>query len=111
MVENNRPTGNEAIPKMIPRAKIFDREQWEAEKRERIIGKLTLEEQRRNEGEEVDSFLTPGDVILLFRVSNKVPRRWAKSGKLEAIRTPGGHRRYRGSSVRNLYVESLRGNR
>ena len=43
--------------------------------------------------------LTPAEVASLFRVDPKTVTRWAKAGKLTAIRTLGGHRRYRQSSV------------
>lgn len=46
--------------------------------------------------------LTPAEVASLFRVDPKTVTRWAKSGKLTAIRTLGGHRRYRQSEVENL---------
>lgn len=38
----------------------------------------------------------------MFRVDPKTVTRWAKAGKLSAIRTLGGHRRYRESEVRAL---------
>jgi excisionase family DNA binding protein len=46
--------------------------------------------------------LTPAEVAALFRVDPKTVTRWAKAGKLTAIRTLGGHRRYRQSEVLNL---------
>jgi excisionase family DNA binding protein len=46
--------------------------------------------------------LTPAEVAAIFRVDPKTVTRWAKSGKLTAIRTLGGHRRYRQSEVNNL---------
>ncbi|HRW19611.1 MAG TPA: BldC family transcriptional regulator [Dermatophilaceae bacterium] len=52
--------------------------------------------------EERDPLLTPGEVAALFRVDPKTVTRWAKAGKLTAIRTLGGHRRYRSSEVRRL---------
>lgn len=40
--------------------------------------------------------LTPGEVAELLRVDARTVTRWAKTGKLPAaVRTPGGHRRYR----------------
>lgn len=36
--------------------------------------------------------LTPAEVAALFRVDPKTVTRWAKAGKLTAIRTLGGHR-------------------
>ena len=46
--------------------------------------------------------LTPAEVATLFRVSPKTVTRWARSGKLTALRTLGGHRRFRASEVRDL---------
>ncbi len=47
--------------------------------------------------------LTPAEVAALFRVDPKTVTRWAKAGKLTAIRTLGGHRRYRQSEVLGLF--------
>ncbi len=46
--------------------------------------------------------LTPGEVARLFGVDPKTVSRWADAGKLEALRTLGGHRRYRADEVRRL---------
>src|SRR6266545_5487664 len=58
------------------------------------------------EGTCVDSsnerLLTPGEVAALFRVDPKTVTRWAASGRISSIRTPGGHRRFRESEVRAL---------
>lgn len=49
-----------------------------------------------------DALLTPSEVARMFRVDPKTVTRWAKAGKLPAIKTLGGHRRYRESLVRAL---------
>ena len=49
-----------------------------------------------------EPLLTPSEVAAMFRVDPKTVTRWAKAGKLSAIRTLGGHRRYRESEVRAL---------
>lgn len=49
-----------------------------------------------------DRLLTPGEVARLFRVDPKTVTRWAAAGKISAIKTPGGHRRFRESEVRAL---------
>lgn len=54
-----------------------------------------------------DGLLTPGEVAALFRVDPKTVTRWAKAGKLNAIRTLGGHRRFRESEVR-AYLDQQR---
>ena len=46
-----------------------------------------------------ERLLTPAEVAALFRVNPKTVSRWARSGKLHAIRTLGGHRRFRASEV------------
>ena len=51
---------------------------------------------------EHEVLLTPAEVAKLLRVDPKTVTRWAKAGKLTAIRTLGGHRRYRQSEVQNL---------
>lgn len=49
-----------------------------------------------------EALLTPAEVAALFRVDPKTVTRWAKAGKLNSIRTLGGHRRYRASEVHAL---------
>ena len=51
--------------------------------------------------------LTPAEVASLFRVDPKTVTRWAKAGKLTAIRTLGGHRRYRQSEVQTLLKSNI----
>jgi excisionase family DNA binding protein len=48
-----------------------------------------------------DALLTPAEVASLFRVSPKTVTRWARSGKLTAMKTLGGHRRFRAGEVRS----------
>lgn len=50
-----------------------------------------------------DMLLVPAEVASLFGVAPKTVARWAAAGRLPAVRTPGGHRRYRLSEVRALY--------
>lgn len=51
---------------------------------------------------ETEQLLTPGETADVFGVSPKTVARWAEAGKLEALRTLGGHRRYRVSEVERL---------
>jgi excisionase family DNA binding protein len=46
-----------------------------------------------------DKLYTPGEVAALFRVDPKTVARWAKSGRLPAVHTLGGHRRYPGRDI------------
>ena len=48
---------------------------------------------------ESHELLTPAEVAVLFRVNPKTVTRWARAGKLSAIRTLGGHRRFRRDEV------------
>ena len=59
-----------------------------------------------NRSPEAEILLTPSEVASLFRVDPKTVTRWAKAGKLTAIRTLGGHRRYRASEVNALLQSS-----
>jgi excisionase family DNA binding protein len=59
-----------------------------------------------NRPSEPEVLLTPAEVAKLFRVDPKTVTRWAKAGKLTAIRTLGGHRRYRRSEVESLLTKS-----
>lgn len=52
-----------------------------------------------------EMLLTPSEVAQLFRVNPKTVTRWARAGKLNAIRTLGGHRRFRASEVRRSLEE------
>lgn len=49
-----------------------------------------------------DQLLTPGEVASLFRVKTRTVTAWNQAGKLSAVRTLGGHRRYREGEVRAL---------
>jgi excisionase family DNA binding protein len=53
-----------------------------------------------------ETLLTPAEVASLFRVDPKTVTRWAKAGKLTAVRTLGGHRRYRQSEVQGLLISN-----
>ncbi|MGH9024037.1 MAG: BldC family transcriptional regulator [Acidimicrobiia bacterium] len=46
--------------------------------------------------------LTPSEVVELFRVDPKTVTCWARAGKLSAIRTLGGHRRFSAEEVSAL---------
>ena len=51
------------------------------------------------------TLLTPAEVAAAFRVDPKTVTRWAKAGKLTAIRTLGGHRRYLESEIMRALSE------
>lgn len=52
-----------------------------------------------------DVLMTPAEVAALFRVSPKTVARWSRAGKLTALRTLGGHRRFRVEEVKALRAE------
>jgi excisionase family DNA binding protein len=52
-----------------------------------------------------NELLTPSEVAELFRVNPKTVTRWARSGKISAVRTLGGHRRFRASEIHQLLAE------
>ena len=52
------------------------------------------------EQQQADSLLTPAEVAALFRVNPKTVTRWARAGKITAIRTLGGHRRFRATEIK-----------
>jgi excisionase family DNA binding protein len=53
-----------------------------------------------------DALLTPSEVAAMFRVNPKTVTRWARAGKISAIRTLGGHRRFKASEIRK-YLEQV----
>jgi excisionase family DNA binding protein len=55
-----------------------------------------------NRAGDQEVLLTPAEVAKIFRVDPKTVTRWAKAGKITAIRTLGGHRRYRQSEIQAL---------
>ena len=52
-----------------------------------------------------DPLLTPAEVAAMFRVNPKTVTRWARAGKITAIRTLGGHRRFRASEINRCLKE------
>ena len=49
--------------------------------------------------------LTPSEVAELFRVNPKTVTRWSRAGKISAVRTLGGHRRFRASEINRFLQE------
>ena len=52
-----------------------------------------------------DRLLTPAEVARMFGVDPKTVTRWATAGLIGSIRTPGGHRRFRGAEVTTFLLE------
>jgi excisionase family DNA binding protein len=50
--------------------------------------------------------LTPGEVAVMFRVNPKTVTRWARAGKISAVRTLGGHRRFRASEIQRFLTDA-----
>ncbi|HEY3958672.1 MAG TPA: BldC family transcriptional regulator [Streptosporangiaceae bacterium] len=51
---------------------------------------------------ESEPLLLRCEVAALLRVKPVTVTRWAAAGKIQTVRTPGGHRRYRESEIRAL---------
>jgi excisionase family DNA binding protein len=60
----------------------------------------------RNTVSDTIPLLTPAEVAAAFRVDPKTVTRWAKSGKLNSIRTLGGHRRFLATEVRAMLLDT-----
>ena len=54
-----------------------------------------------------NKLLTPGEVAQMFRVNPKTVTRWARAGKISAIRTLGGHRRFNALEVQAFLDRSV----
>ena len=54
---------------------------------------------------EAEPLLTPAEVATMFRVDPKTVTRWASAGRIGSTRTPGGHRRFRESEVREMLAD------
>ena len=52
-----------------------------------------------------NELLTPSEVAVMFRVSPKTVTRWARAGKISAVRTLSGHRRFRAGEIRQFLSE------
>ena len=55
--------------------------------------------------EEDEKFLRPEDVCRIFKTTPHTLRRWDREGALECVRTKGGHRRYKLTSVLSLQAK------
>lgn len=51
------------------------------------------------------ALLTPAEVAAIFSVDPKTVTRWATTGQLTTVRTPGGHRRYHHTEVIRLFQQ------
>lgn len=58
-----------------------------------------------DQSDDPDRLLTPSEVAEMFRVNPKTVTRWARAGKLDAVRTLGGHRRFRASEIQRRLRE------
>jgi excisionase family DNA binding protein len=52
--------------------------------------------------QDAERLYTAAEVAAFFRVDPKTVAKWAASGRIKCIRTPGGRPRYRESDVRAL---------
>lgn len=56
-----------------------------------------------------ERLLTPAEVASMFRVDPKTVSRWARAGKLPALKTLGGHRRFRAADVEHALESAEEG--
>ena len=81
------------------------------------VPNLLMEERRAHKvdgmqpNDDDDALLTPSEVAAMFRVNPKTVTRWARAGKISAIRTLGGHRRFRASEIRQFLEQVDEGER
>jgi excisionase family DNA binding protein len=61
---------------------------------DRYRDQLVIDGDAENSELESLGLLTPGEVAGILHVDANTVARWSNSGKLSAVRTPGGHRRY-----------------
>lgn len=72
-------------------------------KRRRALARTLYQDRPASRPDWIDEqLLRPGQVAALFQVSRRTISDWARAGKLDAIITPGGHRRFRAKQVRAL---------
>lgn len=69
------------------------------------VAEAVLTDPDLNKAMDPRTLLTPAEVAAMFRVDPKTITRWAKAGQLTAVRTLGGHRRYRYGEVTGLLTE------
>lgn len=62
---------------------------------------------RKVEYKDWPAFLTPTEVSELFRVDPKTVTRWAKAGRINSIKTLGGHRRFSKEAVRDAWEKQI----
>lgn len=56
-----------------------------------------------------EELILPAEACAMLGVTDQTLRRWVESGDLPAIRTVGGHRRYRRSDVLALLAVTAEG--
>ncbi|MGH9076804.1 MAG: BldC family transcriptional regulator [Acidimicrobiales bacterium] len=54
-----------------------------------------------------EALLTPREVAAMFRVNPKTVTRWARAGKITAVLTLGGHRRFRATEIRDCLEDQV----
>jgi excisionase family DNA binding protein len=65
-------------------------------------GRDHVADQRTEEASDPLGLMTPAEVAAILHVDANTVARWANGGKLRAVRTPGGHRRYYATEVLRL---------
>ncbi len=62
----------------------------------------TTTQQQPDSLRNAQELLTVSEVANVFGVSAKTVSRWAREGRIKAVRTLGGHRRFREDEVRRV---------
>jgi len=56
------------------------------------------------------AMLTTGDIAALFSVDVKTANRWGRTGRIPALRTPGGHIRFRPEVIAEIIATPVKEN-
>lgn len=101
MTEQHRPIWEENLPGQYGGWICeLDNEDWPCEYEQELTREPPERRYTMTNLYEDDDLLTPSEVAALFSVSSRTVTRWTNEGKIAAaVRTLGGHRRYRYSDV------------
>jgi excisionase family DNA binding protein len=55
--------------------------------------------------DDLPAMLTPGELARMLHVDAKTVARWNREGRIDAVRTPGGHRRFPIEEVLAFLIE------
>jgi excisionase family DNA binding protein len=70
-----------------------------------VIGRHIVVVTKKIMMDAADRLLTPAEVAAIFAVNTSTVTCWANTGKIHAIRTLGGHRRFKASDIRRATTD------